>query len=108
LPEKVTLTGVPETLLWTLYFRAAEARRPDAVLADPKAVELVDAIDYPFADRFGPANPLLAQAQALRVRRFDEQISRFLIAYPRGTVVALGEGLETQFWSSITCTFVKM
>ena len=37
------LEGVPETLLWTLYHRALEARRPDPVLHDPAAVELVDA-----------------------------------------------------------------
>src|SRR3954463_6656726 len=43
----VDLSGVPETLLWTLYHRAAEARRPDAVLRDPLAVELVERIDYP-------------------------------------------------------------
>jgi O-methyltransferase involved in polyketide biosynthesis len=49
----VDLTGVPETLLWTLYHRAEEARRPDAVLRDPLAVELVERIDYPFAERFG-------------------------------------------------------
>jgi len=36
------LKGVPETLLWTLYHRALEARRPDAVLHDPLAVALVD------------------------------------------------------------------
>jgi O-methyltransferase involved in polyketide biosynthesis len=28
----VQLEGVPETLLWTLYHRASEARRSDAVL----------------------------------------------------------------------------
>jgi O-methyltransferase involved in polyketide biosynthesis len=49
----VELRGIPETTLWTLYMRAAEARRPDAVLDDPKAVELLEAIDFPFATRFG-------------------------------------------------------
>jgi O-methyltransferase involved in polyketide biosynthesis len=94
---KVELEGVPETLLWTLYHRSNEARRPDAILADPQAVALVDAIDYPFAERF--ASPaFLAQAQALRVLRFDTEVRRFLSAHPDGTVVALGEGLETQFW----------
>src|SRR4051812_39373294 len=96
-PMKVELGGVPETLLWTLYHRAIEARRPDAILIDPQAVALVDAIDYPFAERFGgPA--FVAQAQALRVQRFDTEVRRFLTAVPDGTVVALGEGLETQFW----------
>ena len=88
------LEGVPETLLWTLYHRALEARRPDAVLRDPDAVELVRRIDYPFAARFGTGG--LAQAQALRVLAFDREVRRFLKRHPDGTVVALGEGLETQ------------
>jgi O-methyltransferase involved in polyketide biosynthesis len=94
----VTLDAVPETLLWNLYHRAAEARRPDTVLPDPRAVELVDAIDFPFEARFGPAAPALAQWQALRAACFDREVRRFLGRHPAGTVVALGEGLETQFW----------
>lgn len=90
------LEGVPETLLWNLYQRATEARHPDTVLDDPKAVELVDAIDYPFADRFGGGG--LGQWQALRALRFDLEVRRFLGTHPGGQVVALGEGLETQFW----------
>jgi O-methyltransferase involved in polyketide biosynthesis len=93
---QVELGGVPETLLWTLYHRAVEARRPDAVLRDPKAVEVVERIDYPFEARFGSGR--LGQWQALRVRCFDREIRRFLATHPDGTVVALGEGLETQFW----------
>jgi O-methyltransferase involved in polyketide biosynthesis len=92
---KIELTGVPETLLWNLYHRAVEARRPDSVLDDPKAVELVDSIDYPF-ERFGGGQ--LAQWHALRVARFDEEIRGFLARNPGGTIAALAEGLETQFW----------
>ena len=92
----VELSGVPETLLWTLYHRAEEARRPDAVLDDPLAVSVVDRIDYPFS-RFG-ATPWRARWQALRALRFDIEVRRFMAARPDCTVVALGEGLETQFW----------
>lgn len=87
---------MPETLLWNLYHRAVEARRPGAVLHDPRAVELVDAIDYPFEARFGAG--ARAQWQALRARCFDDAVRRFLRDHPDGSVVALGEGLETQFW----------
>lgn len=93
---RVALGGVPETLLWTLYQRAAEARRTDAVLRDPWAVGLADSIDFPYAERFGP--PRLAQWQALRAACFDHEVRRFLARRPGGRVVALGEGLETQYW----------
>jgi O-methyltransferase involved in polyketide biosynthesis len=94
---RVELEGVPETLLWTLWFRAAEARRPDAVLEDPLAVELVERIDYPFEARFGPPPDVVAQGQALRSLAFDREIRRFCREQPGGTVVALAEGLETAF-----------
>ncbi|HEU4658022.1 MAG TPA: class I SAM-dependent methyltransferase [Capillimicrobium sp.] len=95
---KVELSGVPETLLWTLYYRATEARRPDAVIDDPRAVELLETIDYPFDERFGPSQGPQAQWQALRARCFDDQVRDFMGRCPGGTVVALGEGLETGFW----------
>ena len=93
----VDLTGVPETLLWTLFFRAQEAARPDALLRDPVAVELVKRIDYPFEERFNQGSGW-AQWQALRALTFDNTIRRFLTDHPEGTIVSLGEGLETQFW----------
>jgi O-methyltransferase involved in polyketide biosynthesis len=88
------LSGVPETALWTLYHRALAAKR--GVLDDPKAIDLVDKIDHPFQERFGKGE--LAAWQGLRVRAFDNEVRRFIQANPDGTVVALGEGLETQFW----------
>jgi O-methyltransferase involved in polyketide biosynthesis len=88
------LTGVPETALWTLYHRSLAARQ--GVLDDPKALELVEAIDYPFQERFGGGET--ATWQGLRVRAFDTEIRKVLHRKPDATVVALGEGLETQFW----------
>jgi len=91
---KVALTGVPETLLWPLYNRAAFASRRDPLLKDPKSVEIRNAIDYPFERQFGKPN----EAHALRALRFDDEVREFLGRHPDGTVVALGEGLETGFW----------
>jgi O-methyltransferase involved in polyketide biosynthesis len=91
------LRGVPETLLWNLFHRSVAARDP-GTLADPKAVELVERIDYPF-DRWETRYVAwAARWHASRVRTFDEEIERFLARHPAGTVVALGEGLETTFW----------
>ncbi|MFF7990911.1 class I SAM-dependent methyltransferase [Kitasatospora xanthocidica] len=95
--ERPELGAVAETALWTLWHRAVEARRPDTVLHDPKAVELVDRIDFPFAERFGQ-DALVSQLQALRAACFDREVADFLTRCPRGTVVGLGDGLETQAW----------
>jgi O-methyltransferase involved in polyketide biosynthesis len=57
------------------------------------AIEIVDRLDYDFAP-FARG----ARLHAVRVSSFDEAVRRFLGSYPDGTVVALGEGLETQFW----------
>jgi len=92
------LSGVAETALWTLWFRVVETSRRDAVLSDPLAVEVLKKIDFPYEARFGRLFPAQALSLALRVRTFDACVSRFLTRHPEGTVVALGEGLETQFW----------
>ncbi|MFD0319318.1 class I SAM-dependent methyltransferase [Streptomyces flavalbus] len=92
------LGGVPETALWTLYTRAQEARRPDRLFEDPEAIKLVDALDYPFRERFGPDDWGMAEGETIRTRVFDDEVRRFLRSHPEGTVVTLAEGLETQFW----------
>ncbi|MGH2881193.1 MAG: class I SAM-dependent methyltransferase, partial [Solirubrobacteraceae bacterium] len=57
------------------------------------AIAVVDRLDYDFAV-FARG----AQMHAVRVATFDQAIRHFLGRNPAGTVVALGEGLETQFW----------
>jgi hypothetical protein len=61
-PERleVELGGVPETLLWTLYHRAVEARRPDAV-----------------RPRAGFVVPLLSRMPALRRATLTVHAMRF-------------------------------
>ena len=92
------LSGVPETLLWTLYNRAHEAGQRYAVLDDPVALRLMEALDYPFEERFGRPNAFYSQLQGLRSRCFDLAVREYLAERPRATVVALGDGLETGFW----------
>jgi O-methyltransferase involved in polyketide biosynthesis len=88
-----TLTGVSETALLTLSGRAAQARHPRAVIDDPMAVRLVDAIDFDF-DKFGRRG----QEMALRALAFDRAAVDYLSRHPSATVVALAEGLQTSFW----------
>ena len=88
------LTGVSETALLTLQVRANEARRPDSIIDDPMAIELVDSIAFDFA-KFGFSR---RQHMALRALAFDDATRRYLADHPAATVVALAEGLQTSFY----------
>jgi O-methyltransferase involved in polyketide biosynthesis len=92
-PIPVDLSGVPETLLWNLGRRAAAARSGASLLEDPLAIEVAGRLQYDFTD-----SSRGARWHAVRVATFDDAVRRFLGEHPAGTVVALGEGLETQFW----------
>ena len=47
--EKVNVTGVPETMVQTLYARAKETRKKNAKINDEIAVELVKKLDCDFS-----------------------------------------------------------
>ncbi|OBG32478.1 class I SAM-dependent methyltransferase [Mycobacterium sp. E3198] len=87
------LTGVSETALLTLYGRADQAGRPDPIIDDPMAVELVEAIDFDF-EKFGRKG----QEMALRSLAVDRCAIGYLTKHPEATVVALAEGFQTSFW----------
>lgn len=86
---------VTDTALVTLWCRASEARRADAIVDDPMAIRLIESMDYDFS-RF----KLSADRQdlALRTLAFDKGTRSYLSGHPKATVVALGEGMQTSFW----------
>jgi O-methyltransferase involved in polyketide biosynthesis len=86
------LSGVPETMLWTLHDRASETRRRDGVLHEPHCVSIYESIDYDFAANFGTPSRLAS----VRAAETDRVLRRWLAVHPHGLVVSLGEGLETQ------------
>ncbi len=85
------LSGVPETMLWTLHNRVTEASRNDGILYDPEAIRIYQTLDYDFKETFGPADP----TNAVRAAMFDAELRKFLGHHPNGVIVNLGEGLET-------------
>jgi O-methyltransferase involved in polyketide biosynthesis len=92
------LGGVAETLLITLYIRAEETQRPDALLKDEKAVALVA--------QMGPAVSRIKRirmdeedkvALILRNLEFDRYARSFLADNPHAVVVHIGCGLDARF-----------
>ncbi|GII77338.1 hypothetical protein Sru01_23200 [Sphaerisporangium rufum] len=92
--EKVEFTREKETLLATLYGRAAHSRAGGTVLRDPLAERAVERIDYDFHRlRMRPVDAL---AVAIRARAFDVLTAERLAALPGATVVHLACGLDTR------------
>jgi O-methyltransferase involved in polyketide biosynthesis len=98
------LTGAAETLLITLYIRAMKSQRPDALLKDAKAVELVTQSreDLPICIDFSRVRQIpLSEANKLiiilRTREFDRYALDFLRRHPDGVVVHIGCGFDSRF-----------
>jgi O-methyltransferase involved in polyketide biosynthesis len=92
------LDEIPETMLATLYIRALETQRPDALLKDEKAVALVR--------ESGPAFERVKRIYMdeedrvtiiLRNREIDNTVRDFLRRRSRQAVVYLGCGLDARF-----------
>ena len=92
--RSIQLGRVQETALVPLYARALESRRKRPILEDPKAVEIVDSIDWDFR-RFGQRERVVGCT--LRSAMFDVWVRDFLRRHPEGTVVEIGAGLNTRF-----------
>lgn len=93
MPEKLTLSGVPETMLQTVYARAKETKTRSAI-RDEAAVRLVDQLDYDFsnADR----DTAMRSGVIARTIVLDRLTGRFLAAHPGAIVVNIACGLDTR------------
>lgn len=92
------LSGVAETLLMTLYIRAMESQRPDALIKDEKAVALVKQMSYDF-DRVRQVHMDEEDKVTVILRNleFDRYVRDFLARHPDAVVVHIGCGLDSHF-----------
>ena len=97
--EKIKLTGVPETMLQTVYARAKESRGRGAI-HDAKAEEIIGALDYDFsrADKDAPMHSgVIARTIVL-----DKLTSAWLAALPGAALVKLLPGFHFREEHSLT------
>jgi O-methyltransferase involved in polyketide biosynthesis len=92
----VAMTGVPETMLATLYARALDAGAAKPLLGDEMAREIVSRIDYDW--RKTTVKPRSAAAVMVRSAQFDNWAAQFLAAHERATVLHVGCGLDTRIF----------
>ena len=91
--EKITLSGVPEIMLQTIYARAKESKDRGAI-NDKKAEEIIGKLNYDFslADKDAPMHSgVIARTIVL-----DKLVSEYLAKNPGAAVVNIACGLDTR------------
>lgn len=91
--EKITFSGVPETMLQTVYARAKETKTRGAI-CDNEAVRLVEKLDYDFslADR----DAAMCSGVIARTIVLDRLVGSYLKENPGAVVMNLACGLDTR------------
>ena len=91
--EKLTLSGVPETMLQTIYARAKESRGRGAI-HDAKAEEIIDRLDYDFS--LADKDAAMHSGVIARTIVLDRLTEDFLLKNPGAAVVNIACGLDTR------------
>lgn len=92
------LSGVAETLLLPLYFRALESQRPDALLKDEIALSFFQQKSFDFLRlKQAKHDRESGLAVLLRNREIDRRARDYLSRCPDAVVIHIGCGLDSRF-----------
>ena len=92
--EKVNVTGVPETMVQTLYARAKETKKQNAKIKDEIAVELVEKLDYDFSK--ADKDSAMTYGVIARTIVLDRMVRQYLEKHENTVVVNIACGLDTR------------
>ena len=93
---KVGVQGVPETMLQTLFARAAESEKENHHIYDKKAIEIVSQLDYDFSK--AESDKLMSSGVIARTIVLDRLVNDYLTKHPDAIVVNIACGLDTRFY----------
>ena len=91
--EKITLTGVPETMLQTVYARARESAGRGAI-RDETAEQIIGSLDYDFS--LAEGDTAMRSGVIARTIVLDRLVGAWLGRHPGTVVVNLACGLDTR------------
>lgn len=94
--EKVTLQGVPETMLQTVFARAAYSQKREHQVYDEKAIEIVKQLDYDFSK--AEKDAVMSNGVIARTILLDRMVSSFLHKNPNAAVINIACGLDTRVY----------
>ncbi|MBO5031058.1 MAG: class I SAM-dependent methyltransferase [Lachnospiraceae bacterium] len=94
--EKVNIQGVPETMLQTLFARAAYSQKKEHKFYDKKAIEIVKQLDYDFSK--AEEDAVMSSGVIARTILFDRMVGAFLEENPDAAIINIACGLDTRVY----------
>ena len=91
--EKIKLSGVPETMLQTVYARAKESSGRGAI-HDAKAEGIIEKLDYDFS--LADKDTAMRSGVIARTIVLDRMTKEWLASHPGAVVVNIACGLDTR------------
>lgn len=92
--EKIFVSGIPETMLQTMYARAKESEKEHPYIYDKKAVEIVSRLDYDFSN--ADKDTMMSSGVIARTILLDAMIYEFLDSHPGTVVMNIACGMDTR------------
>ena len=91
--EKISLSGVPETMLQTIYAKAKESQGRGAI-HDAKAEEIIERLNYDFS--LADKDSAMRSGVIARTIVLDRLTKAWLVSNPGAVVVNIACGLDTR------------
>ncbi|KAI1258219.1 hypothetical protein MGN70_001268 [Eutypa lata] len=92
--HKVSLTPTQRTLLLTLHARVVDAQRPEPIVNDTRAAEVLDQVEHDISDIQSEGSPQMVLL--LRARQLDDWTAEFVANNPEATILHLACGLDSR------------
>lgn len=94
--EKIEISGVPETMVQTLYARAKESKKPDHVIYDEKSIEIVSKLNYDFSR--ADSDKMMSQGVVARTYLLDNMVREYIAKHENACVVNIACGFDTRYY----------
>lgn len=94
---KIELGPIQKTLLIPLWGRAMEYDKPQPIVKDKLAHDIITQLDFDFSNMAASMPAPVQYNTAVRAYHLDRELKKLIEQYPDATIVNIGAGLDTTF-----------
>ena len=94
--EKKNISGVPETMIQTLYARAKESKKKNHFIYDEQAIDIVSRLDYDFSK--ADKDMKMSSGVIARTIMLDKMVKEYISKHQEATVINIACGMDTRVY----------